>query len=383
MLRAGVLGLGAAATAIAGLPIQAAADTADPTRLLIVGDSVTHGDNGDYTWRYFAWQGLQAAGADVDLVGPRRGTRSDAGTWAGGYADPNFDQDHAARWGMSMWEVLNHTSDTAPRIGDLVAEQDPDVIVETLGVNDFVHFQLSVTAMSGQVRTFVEEARAAKPDVDIVLGSLPQTWIQGVVAYNAALPGLAEELSTAASPVVATPVAEFVEGVDTYDGAHPTTRGQIKYASAVSTALAELGVGEPFVASAPAVPGPHDPVSATSPAETPETPPSSPSTPAPTFVPSVETQQPESLEAPGLRARARRNGWVRLSWTRMDAGGVRIWVRDVTARSRWTLLRKQVGQWPTSRRVHLPRGHVVKFRAAHVDGGEMSPLSRVVKVRTR
>jgi hypothetical protein len=157
-----------------------------------------------------------------------------------------------------------------------------------------------------------------------VLGSLPQTWIQGVVAYNAALPGLAEELSTADSPVVATSVAEFVEGVDTYDAAHPTTRGQIKYASAVSTALAELGVGEPFVAPTPAVPGPHDPASPSPPAEPvepvepvelPVTPPSTPSTPAPTFVPSVETQQPEPLEAPGLRARAQRNGWVRLSWT--------------------------------------------------------------------
>jgi hypothetical protein len=329
--------------------MQAAADPADPTRVLIVGDSVTHGDNGDYTWRYFAWQGLQASGADVDLVGPRRGTRADSGTWAGGYADPNFDQDHAARWGMSMWEVLEHTSDTAPRIGDLVAAQDPDVIVETLGVNDFVYLQLSDMAMSGQVRTFVEEARAAKPDVDIVLGSLPQTWIQGVVAYNAALPGLAAEPSTADSPVVATPVAEFVEGVDTYDAAHPTTRGQIKYASAVSTALAELGVGEPFVAPTPAVPGPHDPASPSPPAEPaepaepvepvepvepPVTPPSTPSTPAPTIVPSVETQQPEFLEAPALRARAQRNGWVRLSWTRIDAGGVRIWVRDVTAKSR-------------------------------------------------
>jgi hypothetical protein len=107
----------------------------------------------------------------------------------------------------------------------------------------------------------VEDARAADPTVAVVLGGLPQTWIPGASEYDAGLPALAGELSTAASPVVAaTPEQPFVEGVDTYDGAHPTATGELKIAAGVADALSELGIGSPYSRPLPTVPnGPRVP----------------------------------------------------------------------------------------------------------------------------
>ena len=79
-------------------PATAQADT-DAARILIVGDSVTQGSRGDYTWRYFWWKNLEARDADVDFVGPTTGV-FDNWNWkytgTDAYADPNFDMDHAA-----------------------------------------------------------------------------------------------------------------------------------------------------------------------------------------------------------------------------------------------------------------------------------------------
>ena len=43
-------------------------------RVMIVGDSMTQGQEGDYTWRYRIWQWFQKNGVKVQLVGPYKGT---------------------------------------------------------------------------------------------------------------------------------------------------------------------------------------------------------------------------------------------------------------------------------------------------------------------
>ncbi|HXH79186.1 GDSL-type esterase/lipase family protein [Nocardioides sp.] len=275
-------GLGTAMAGVfmaAGLSIPAEAADPAPTRILIVGDSVTQGDAGDYTWRYFSACGLEKSGAEVDFVGQHTGTFGGGGAenYTGGYANPNFDQDHAARWGLLMFEMLNQPSDSAPTITDLMTAQQPDVLVEMLGLNDFMWLSnFDAAKMNGQVRRFVADARSVKPNVDVVLASLPQTWVSNVPAYNEGLPALAAELSTADSRVVASPVPDFTEGTDTYDRVHPTTAGQVKIAAAVSVALEELGIGQARTMPLPATPGPHDP-----PAPPPPPPPPPPPTPTP------------------------------------------------------------------------------------------------------
>lgn len=325
----------------------AASDTAP--RVLIVGDSVTHGANGDFTWRYFF---SKAFGSSIDLVGPNTTTR-DGGT----YADTTFDQDHAARWGMALWEMMNMPGPTAPRIGDLVANQNPDVIVEQLGVNDFVFMNQTPDSMIQLVREFVAEARAVKSDVDFVLGTVPQTWIANVPAYNAMLPALAAELTTSDSRVVVSSTQAYDMNVDTYDTVHPTKSGDIKIAQGMTAAMNSLGYAGTVVIEAPPV----------------------------VEEPTVEQPKPiVKPTAPKLRAKAERRGWVKLTWSKVKGSkATRVWFRDVTAKNAWTPLYADLAGSRTSYRMKAFKGHRIAFKVAAVNDAGVSKSSRIVKVRAR
>lgn len=287
--------------------LQAPAVRADvdqsPIRILVVGDSITHGSDGDYTWRYFAWKALRGAATDVDLVGPQRATHGGSG----GYADPDFDQDHAARWGLSMWEMLDRASfPDAVRVDDLVETHQPDVVVETLGANDLAWAGFDAVSMSRQVRDFVAEVRSVAPSADVVIGAVNPEWIPHAEEYNAVIDALADELSTPESRVVATPVAPMVRGVDTADDVHPSTSGQRKIARSVLAALAELGLPSsavPEPAPSP-VPSP-EPTPEPSPDPVPESSPlPAPPLPAPTPPPGAGTPASPDL-APSRPRRVR------------------------------------------------------------------------------
>lgn len=266
---------------------------------MLVGDSITQGSAGDWTWRYRLWQHLRESGTRVDLVGPwddlydnRTGKQ---GSHA--YADPRFDRDHAARWGTAF-------TDEEPPIGALVRRYHPDVVVEGFGVNDLVGFHEGPGATLAAARTFVEQARAADPGIAIVLTEPPQRWLAGIPEYDAGLPRLVRELDTRESPVVLARARQpFVKDVDTYDPAHPSATGEVKIAAGVADALAGLGIGTPYPRRLPAVPlGPREP--------------------------------PVLTAAVGRGA-----GQVDLAWTSPPgATAVFIWVRDATAGGPWVRL---------------------------------------------
>lgn len=44
-------------------------------KLMIVGDSISQGMEGDWTWRYRLWEWLDSQGEDFEFVGPWTGTR--------------------------------------------------------------------------------------------------------------------------------------------------------------------------------------------------------------------------------------------------------------------------------------------------------------------
>lgn len=97
----------------------------DPVRGLVVGDSISQGSAGDWTWRYRLAKHLQTVGVDADLVGTWDSLYDVVhGTWGSeGYLDPDFDRDHAVVWGGSYRDV-------GASIGDLVAETRPHVVID-------------------------------------------------------------------------------------------------------------------------------------------------------------------------------------------------------------------------------------------------------------
>lgn len=233
--------------------VPTSSGASEPTRILIVGDSVAHGSSGDWTWRYRLWKALAASGVAVDFVGPNdelHDLTSD-GTGSLAYADGGFDRDHAARWGMAL--VAPDATMTS-----LVETFRPDVVIETRGINDLTWFGRSPRQVVEDVAREIDEARAVEPAVDFVVAGLPQVWFGGATDYNAMLPGLATDLGQPGSRVVVAGTGVgFREGIDTWDPAHLSATGELKFAAAVSDALAALGVGTPYPRPLPDVDNGH------------------------------------------------------------------------------------------------------------------------------
>lgn len=338
----GLVLLVALAAALAGAPADAhvraepaAASAAEgPTRILLLGDSVTQGSSGDWTWRYRLWQLLTRAEVDVDFVGPRDDLwdlRTD-GPGGTSYAEPAFDRDHAARWGM--WAGILDVP-----VATLMAHHQPDVVVVMLGVNDLLWSDDPASVAVGRVRSIVEQARASHPGVAVVLGEATQSWFTDVPDFNEGLHGLAEELTTPASPVTVAPVATaYSASEDTWDGSHPNARGEVRIAAGVADALAGVGVGGP-------VPRPLD-------------------------LPAVGPVTAATLAVAGGDGRAT------LSWVGPDgATSHRLWRRDLAVSAAWSLDSSGLPR-DGSRELVLANGHHYEFRLQPVKGDDL-PTSEV------
>lgn len=341
---------GARAGAQTGMQTGPQAAASGPLRILVIGDSVTQGKVGDHTWRYWFWTMLQTAGRDVDLVGPHTGLFDpDTLTYDNaGYADENFDQDHAARWGGSMADFTAIDGQTAAQ---MVATYRPDVIVNELGINDLA-YTATPTQLIAKMRQFVADVRSVDPQVGIVLGQLTQVWhLDGsgqpvVEQYNDLLAQLASDLDAPGAPVVvALKPADYVEYVDTYDPAHPSPSGETKLAQQYFDALMKV----------PPRPAPPPPPVA------------------------------GRYTGAGSVAAIARRGAVRLRFS-TPTGATRqaVWKRDLSAAGRWRLV-GWVSPSVSSLRVSpLRHHHRYAFRLrAYRDTVASDVFSNRVRVRVR
>lgn len=219
------------------------------TGIALLGDSVTQGAVGDATWRYYLAQHLDATGVPYDLLGYRTDLYDPSTHTFGSqaYADPDFDSDHAGRWGMSLSEL-----DVS--VASLVRSLGPDVLVEMLGINDLRTDEVPPAVLLEQIRLVISDARSVSPGIDIVLVRLPQTWVDGVAEFNAGLDALAAETTRIGSQVVVAAADLGFTHADTWDGLHPVESGQVRIASAVAVALDTLERLHPAVQSGEAAP---------------------------------------------------------------------------------------------------------------------------------
>ncbi|MBW8483888.1 SGNH/GDSL hydrolase family protein [Actinomadura parmotrematis] len=231
------------------------------TAIMIVGDSISHGSSGDWTWRYRFWKHLRQQGADVDLVGPKD-TLDDIRTPEVGdddatYADPEFDRDHDAQWGrpyLAEKDVIEAK----------VAAHRPAYLLVLLGINDLFWYGVEPPDFEANLRAFVAAARRAAPALRIVLGTVLDTHKAGrepefaarVAGCNARLRRVAAELDGPDTPVtVAETAAEFIAADHTWDGTHPNPNGEVRIAAAFADALAaRFGLGAPYPRPYPDIP---------------------------------------------------------------------------------------------------------------------------------
>ncbi|WP_225845416.1 SGNH/GDSL hydrolase family protein [Streptomyces sp. HPF1205] len=222
-------------------------------RYLFVGDSMTVGSAGDYTWRYRMWRHLCALGEPFQVVGPRvtlYDKAADAAVSAE-YADPGFPphaRRHLAGWGEGWLHM-------APLIGDTVREHRPDVLLVSLGLID-LGFYTDAEQTAVNVERFIAEARAAAPRVRMaLLPVIPNTradldpgFADECARFNTELAKVVADHDSPASPLL---LASRPEGydilLDTYDGTHPNSSGEHKLAAAFADAMHQAwGMGAPY-----------------------------------------------------------------------------------------------------------------------------------------
>ncbi|MFE7409858.1 GDSL-type esterase/lipase family protein [Streptomyces laurentii] len=243
-------------------------------RFLFVGDSMTIGRAGDFTWRYRMWRHLDSLGSletlesleslpsgasshassrAYEIVGPRTTLYEpgdDAAT-SHAYADPGFPaaaRRHLAGWGEGWLHM-------APLVGPVVAGTGADVLLVSLGLIDLGWYTNSDQTIEN-VRAFLTAARAANPRVRVVL--LPvipniraedePPFAAECARFNDLLAKTVADLDTGASPLLLASVPESYDiHTDTYDGTHPGPSGEHKLAAAFADALHQAwGVGGPY-----------------------------------------------------------------------------------------------------------------------------------------
>lgn len=80
--------------------------------------------------------------------------------------DPDFDSHHFSAWGRQLLQDCD-------LIQDMVATYQPDYLLVLLGFNDMGWFVSDAVGTFESMKTFISEARAAKPDIKMALGNVP------------------------------------------------------------------------------------------------------------------------------------------------------------------------------------------------------------------
>ncbi|MEU3300401.1 GDSL-type esterase/lipase family protein [Streptomyces sp. NPDC006678] len=223
-------------------------------RFMFVGDSMTIGRAGDFTWRYRMWQHLNRSfGGPYRIVGPRTelyDTAADAPV-STVYADPAFPdraRKHLAGWGEGWLHM-------APLIRETVTTTKADVLLVSLGLID-LGFYTNSTQTALNARAFIAAAREANPRVRAVLMPV----IPNVRAlsdapfaaecdrFNELLAKTVADLDSPASPILLASTPESYDiHADTYDGTHPGPSGEHKLAASFATAMHQAwDLGGPY-----------------------------------------------------------------------------------------------------------------------------------------
>ena len=217
-----------------------AVSTSAPLRILLEGDSITQGFNGDFTWRYRFAKELTRQGVSYDLVGSRRSTFVKPGYSTSIYVDPNFDSDHFARVGSTIGA---HIAEVGPEI----TAQDPDIVVFAAGIND-LRSGFTVDQTEDRLRLWIERARAAKPDLQIIISQVldstepDRPWLPGLTQqFRAREAEVVADLSTSESPITLADTNRGWSPGLTYDKLHPTPTGETLIAQRIAEEFHRLG----------------------------------------------------------------------------------------------------------------------------------------------
>lgn len=244
-------------------------------RVLIVGDSISAGYQGDWTWRYRIYDWFESQSVNVQFVGPYVGTlappppsspqppplygatsTNSAGSASpintGGYADNiTWNSNHFAVWGRAA-------ATDKSLIQNIVTTYTPDLILLLLGFNDIGWFYSDAQGTLDSVYTLMMNARTANPNIKMAIANIPmRSSLRAGRAdlpiktneYNEALTRAIPQWNTTQSPIALVDLrgsysCELTACPAGYDGLHPNAYGEYEIAHAFCVGLINgLGIG--------------------------------------------------------------------------------------------------------------------------------------------
>lgn len=162
-------------------------------RVMPFGDSITAGVSGSYSYRYFLWKLLQAAGYtdNIDFVGTMHGVYDGEEP-----KNPDFDQDHE---GHPAWNTSNMLSSLSGWLGSYT----PDIVLMHMGTND-IGEGFSTADSKKDISAMIDTLRNHNPSVVIILARIipSQVGTASYPAFNDMISGLSSEKNTPQSPVI-------------------------------------------------------------------------------------------------------------------------------------------------------------------------------------
>lgn len=185
-------------------------------RIQTVGDSITEG--GMYRLPLISL--LNSTGCRYDMVGSR-----ETG-WAKGW-----DGDHQGYGGATAYWLVDDGIGLGQEMSNAFALYRPDIVLLHIGTNDLWNTDRDPFTISEYVRTLIFKIRAGRADTDIYLAQIIPGQPFDVTEYNRQLQRIAQEMSTAGSPVILVDMtSNFDPNSDTSDGVHPNGNGGQKMA---------------------------------------------------------------------------------------------------------------------------------------------------------
>ena len=203
--------------------------------ILALGDSITASNASHLSYRYYLWTQLVDAGVAFDYVGSENTNNGHTPNWPD-YQGQSFDRDNEGHSGFRVDQI----NDALP---GYLSGYTPDLVIIHLGTNDLNQGQ-SASSTIDDLRETITLLRADNPDVTVFLSQIIPTqraWNGEADQLNAAIPGLANELSTARSQIIVVDQnSGFSINDDLRDQVHPNTQGEQKMAQRYYDAIADF-----------------------------------------------------------------------------------------------------------------------------------------------
>jgi hypothetical protein len=214
--------------------------TAQATRIVCLGNSITQADENHKSYRYFLWKQLIDANIDFEYVGSHNENKFGAANPAQNevYKGKTFTNVNEAHWGWRTDEILNGQDDYYPYGTGLetwLQDYIPDMALIHLGTNDIFQGQ-NTSETIGELKEVIRLLRNNNPQVTILLAQLVPTGKTNstndtIQVFNNKIGTLGSSLTTANSNIIVVDQYTGFDGAtDTYDEVHTNESGERKMA---------------------------------------------------------------------------------------------------------------------------------------------------------